>query len=127
MNDNTTKLIEQLAQKLGTTSQYLWNVLLKQAPIDATITLVQTLVILIFGYILFKLHKRLSKEKDYNGYKETGYAHYEELAAFPMIIAAIAFTILIIFCFCCFSDIVNGYFNPEYWALNKVLSGMATK
>lgn len=39
MEEKTIKLIEQLAQKLGTTTEYLWAVLLKQAPIDATVVL----------------------------------------------------------------------------------------
>lgn len=33
MNEQTTKLIEQLAKELGTTAEYLWTVLLKQSPI----------------------------------------------------------------------------------------------
>lgn len=35
MNEGTERLLTQLAEKLGTTTEYLWAVLLKQAPIDA--------------------------------------------------------------------------------------------
>jgi hypothetical protein len=121
MNEQTTKVIEQLAQKLGTTTEYLWSVLLKQAPIDATVTLFQTLCVMIFGLALWKIHKRLLKKESKDEYSETWYEKYEEGAIIPMIIATIIFAILFIICFCCIDDIVNGYFNPEYWALERIL------
>lgn len=124
MNENTAKLIEQLAQKLGTTSEYLWKVLLKQAPIDATINLIQITLIVLFGWMLYKIHRKLMVKKDYDGYNETGYSHYEELAGIPMVIGGIVFAIMFICAFCCIGDVVNGYFNPEYWALNKVMSSL---
>ena len=121
MNDNTTKLLEQLAKKMGTTTEYLWRVLLKQAPIDATVTLLQFIAIVLFGYAIWRVHKKLlSEDKD----GDTGYYKYEEAAAIPMIIATIVFAIMFLICFCCLGDIVNGYFNPEYWALQKVLSSV---
>ncbi|MEI6059411.1 MAG: hypothetical protein WCR72_01830 [Bacteroidota bacterium] len=122
MNEQTTKLIEQLAQKLGTTTEYLWLVLLKQAPIDATVTLFQTLFVMLFGLALWKINKRLLKKGSEDKYSETGYEKYEEGAIIPMIIATIVFAILFIICFCCIGDIVNGYFNPEYWALERILN-----
>lgn len=121
MNEQTTKLIEQLAQKLGTTSQYLWSVLLKQAPIDATVTLLQSLFVVFFGVVLFKAHKRLSKKESQDRYAQTGYEKHEIIAV-PMIIAGIIFIILCIISFCCIGDIFNGYFNPEYWALDRILN-----
>jgi len=121
MNEQTTKLIEQLSQKLGTTTEYLWSVLLKQAPIDATVTLFQTLCVMLFGLALWKIHKRLMKKESEDKYSETGYEKYEEGAIVPMIIATIIFAILFTIYFCCIGDIVNGYFNPEYWALERIL------
>lgn len=125
MNDNATKLLELLAQKLGTTTEYLWMVLVKQAPVDATITLFQTVLIMMFGWFLYRKHKRLMVKKDYNGYNETGYSHYEEVAYIPMIVGAIFFVIMSTVAFFCIQDIINGYFNPEYWALNKLLQTLS--
>lgn len=117
MSNNTEKLINDLAQKLGTTTEYLWSVLIKQAPVSATIQLFQTLAVILLGYILYRVHKRLAKE-DEDGY--SGYEMYP--AAGPvMIVASAIFSILFLVVFCCFSNVVNGYFNPEYWALQKVL------
>jgi len=120
MND-LTKLLEQLSQKLGTTTEYLWGVLIKQAHISATINLLQTIAVFVFGYGLYKIHRKLLKPESNDRHAETGYSKYQEGAAIPMIIAGIIFTIMAIACFCCLEDIFNGYFNPEYWALDKIL------
>lgn len=124
MNENTAKLLEQLAQKLGTTSEYLWRVLLKQATIDATVNLIQITLIMLFGWMLYKIHRMLMVKKDYDGYNETGYSKYEEMAAIPMIIGCVVFAIMFIYAFFCIGNVVIGYFYPEYWALNKVLSSL---
>lgn len=41
MNNEITKLLENLVQELGTTPKYLWNLLLKQAPLIAIVDLIQ--------------------------------------------------------------------------------------
>ena len=121
MNENVTKLLETLAQKLGTTSEYLWRALLKQAPIAATTTLIQITLIMLFGWSLYKIHKRLMK-KDANG--DTLYYDHEELAVIPMVMGAFIFGIMFICAFCSIDDVINGYFNPEYWALRDILSSV---
>lgn len=127
MNDNTTKLIEQLAQKMGTTTEYLWGVLLKQAPVSSTVTLIQVILVVLFGIFLYKTHIRLSKKNPNNKYEETGYEKYEAGAAIPMIILSVIFIVLALSSFCCIEDIINGYFNPEYWALDRILSSLNSK
>jgi ABC-type multidrug transport system permease subunit len=126
MNEQSAKLLEQLANKLGTTSEYLWGVLIKQAPIDATVQLLQTLVLVIFGWLLWKAHKKLSaKPKDQNSYDSSYYDRYDTLAVIPMVIATLVWALLIIICFICFGSIISGYFNPEYWALKEILNAMS--
>ena len=120
--EELTGLLEKLAEKLGTTTEYLWGVMINQAPISATTTLFQTLLVILFGLGLWKAHKWLMKKEEEGNYAETRYDKYEGGAIIPMVIGVIIFVILSIICFCCIGDIVNGYFNPEYWALNKVLN-----
>lgn len=127
MNDNTTKLIEQLAQKMGTTTEYLWGVLLRQAPVNATVTLIQFIFIALFGIFLYKAHIRLSKKDVNEKWGETGYEKYEAGASIPMVILTIIFIVLSIGCFFCIEDIISGYFNPEYWALKQILDTINPK
>lgn len=124
MNDNTAKLLEQLAQKLGTTTEYLWRVLLKQAPISATTTLLQIFLILLFGWGLWKIHKRLLKKSGDGNYSENLYEEWGMVAMFPMILGALIFGIMLMISLFSISDVVNGYFNPEYWALKEVLNSL---
>lgn len=124
MNENTTKLLEQLAQKLGTTTEYLWRVLLKQAPISATTTLIQIFLILLFAWGLWKIHKRLMKKKDDGKYSENLYEEWEIGAMVPMILGALIFSIMLVISLFSISDVINGYFNPEYWALKEVLNSL---
>lgn len=122
MNE-TTKLIEQIAAKLGTTSEYLWGVLVKQAPIQSTITLFQIVLVCVFGCILFQTHKWLSQEKDYGGFNESGYERFhgsEVVMGFALVILVV----LSLVSFFCIGDVFNGYFNPEYWALQQILNSI---
>jgi hypothetical protein len=127
MNDNTAKLLEQLAAKFGTTTEYLWGVLLRQAPINSTINLIQITLVMLFGCFLYKTHKRLMKKDGEGDYAETYYEKYEAGAVMPMVIGAIVFAIFFLASFFCISDVINGYFNPEYWALDKILSSFSDK
>jgi len=110
MNDNTTKLLEQLANKLGTTSGYLWGVLVKQAPVSATITLMYLLLTIAYGFVLYKTYKK-------------AFSVYA-MPRFFWIGAAVLFGIIFIILFFSLDNIINGYFNPEYWALNKILESI---
>lgn len=122
MNKEELKLIEQLANKLGTTTEYLWSVLLKQAYIQSVITIFQFFIIWIFGYFLLKIHKKLSSDSGYGaGNRYGGYEHYGDYAVIPMFISAIVFAFLVIVAFFSIESVFYGLFNPEYWALNKIL------
>lgn len=121
MDDKTSKLIEQLAVKLGTTAEYLWTILLKQAKISAINDIIFLSVSLLFGFILFRIHRYLLKERKVGGYEESYYHKYEEAAILPMVIFTVAFTITFIISLSSISNIINGLLNPEYWALKEIL------
>lgn len=121
MNEQTTKLVEQLAIKLGTTADYLWSVLLKQAPISALTDLIYFILFSIGGIILFKVHKSFSKPGEDTW--ENKYDENEELG-FAMCLIAFVWTILFIVAFFSLGNVINGFFNPEYWALNQVISNL---
>lgn len=123
MNDQQTKLIEQLAQKLGTTTEYLWGVLVRQAFIDSIGSLFQMAIIVLYGIILYRLHKRFIKEEkiegSYNAFQNTYYRY--ESTIYIMFLGLVIFIILAFIAFFAIGDVINGFINPEYWALEKVL------
>ena len=117
--EELTPLLEKLAVKLGTTTEYLWGVLLKQAPITAVTELVYLILVVLGGIALYKIHKRLSKEGDGNN---SIYYDCEGLAIAPMVIATVIWAILFVNCFHSIGTIVTGFLNPEYWALDEIVS-----
>ncbi len=113
-----TGLLEQLAEKLGTTTEYLWGVLITQAKVSAIIDLIYIVLVSIIGVIIYKVHKHLMKENE-NG--DTRYYILEDSAVIPMFIVSIVWSVLFIVCFFSLGNIISGLINPEYWALEQVL------
>ena len=105
MNEEAIALLKELAEKLGTTSEYLWEALLRQAPITGTIDLL-ILAGWVTGLILMfhKLKKLSDKE-----YVELLWLVWGVLAC----IAALASLTL--------STTISALINPEYWALKQLL------
>ena len=104
MNEQMMKMLEVLANKLGTTAEHLWGILIKQAYITAwtdIILLISFIIILfVFGKISFKF-----------------------LADFDRIlVSTIIVTVLGILMGNFIPEIVNGFCNPEYWAFKNILS-----
>ena len=127
MNEQTQKLIEQLANKFGTTSEYLWSVLVKQAPITATIELIQTILLLFVGWILYKVHIKLLSQPPKQDYWKSYYEKYDAGAIAPMALITLGWGVLMMVCFCAFSTILSGLFNPEFWALDYIMKVTTTR
>ena len=106
MNEETTKIISQLAGKLGTTTEYLWGILLRQAPITASLELLFDVLIV---FVLF-ISWILAKDTKFNDWK---CAIYVSLAFANVIIGLIII--------CTLPTTLAGFLNPEYWALRQLL------
>ena len=92
MEENTTALLEKLAEKLGTTTEYLWGVLLSQAPIYAiSYVVILLIVVLGGGFGLIKLHKYLSGKT--SEYEQNYYDEYDS-ACFVMVGLVIIYAII---------------------------------
>ena len=120
MNEQTTKLIADLASKLGTTTEYLWGVLIKQALYSAITDLGFVIFTAIYGYVLYRIYKWLCQPMTDNK-TYTRFDEYEESATMPMFLGFGLFLIFIIANIINFPDIIAGLFNPEYWALHEIL------
>ena len=121
MNEQTVKLLEQLAQKLGTTTEYLWGILVRQALISSIQDIILFVSATLFCGMLFWLHIRFCKSDD-SGYSL--YDRYEENLGFPMIMVAIVGTVVWVVGIFLLGDAINGLFNPEYWALKEILGSI---
>lgn len=114
MTDELAKALEMLAQKLGTTSEYLWGVLLKQAPLTAITDLIQYTIIIVSCIIWYKMTKIINA-------KVLNYDLGDEHLIWIVIVWVIL-AISIIVVFFSLPNTIYAIFNPEYWTLDKLLS-----
>jgi hypothetical protein len=121
MNEKTELLLQSLAEKLGTTTEYLWVIIVNQAKYDAITSVIQMAFMFAIIFWTIKLHIRFSTE-DENG--DTMYYNKEEYVIVPMIFAAITSIIMLVFFLSGFNDLIAAIFNPEYWALNRILKAI---
>lgn len=124
MDDKTAQLLEKLAAKLGTTTEYLWGVLVKQSAFSATIDLIYFISSIILGIVIFTYHRKFSKKIEEGRYADTMYDKHDGNIIIPMIIFTIIFLVLFIYGICSIPNIINGFFNPEYWALKEILNSI---
>lgn len=126
MNELSTKLIADLASKLGTTTEYLWTVLIKQAYISSLIGIGYFILVVITGVVLYKVHRKFMQQPpalaDEGKYRQTYYEKNDGALMIVMVIFSVAWLIGVIVCFANLQNIFIGFYNPEYWALNKILS-----
>lgn len=89
MNEKTEQLLQSLADKLGTTTEYLWTILVNQAKFDVIVSLIQMAFMAAFIIATVKIHFKLVKElptdknDEWRRYKSL-YGKYEEAAGMAM-------------------------------------------
>jgi hypothetical protein len=116
MNEQTAKLIEELASKLGTTAEHLWGVLVRQAPISAVTDILTSILIILLIWVSLKFVQRKTRET------EDAPADWDEEGALAAwVIWGIASIIAILCVLCDINYIIAGFANPEYWALKQIL------
>ena len=109
MNEQTLKLIENLSIKFGTTAEHLYGVMVKQASISSTTTLVNILIGYILSIIIFRIGRKLNKENP---------GDIGEALSF----VSVLFSVIVTFFLMGFSgSITSGYINPEYWAIKQLI------
>lgn len=124
MDDKTMQALNVLANKLGTTAEYLWGVLLKQAPITGLTKLLVVIVcvsaaVMWFRFVLRKTSKPPVREgvpfpsADWDN--DLG-APLAWVSVFLLAFLALVVTISLI------PTIVSAMLNPEYWALTQILN-----
>ena len=124
MNEETSKLIQQLAAKLGTTAEHLWAVLCCQAPISAAVDSVLCVATVAAAWAAFRLVQRKTtpvKTESESGY-EREEAEWKAESAFLawtlwIVLAIVAVALVVTSA----SGIAAGFVNPEYWALKQIL------
>ena len=109
MDENTLLILQTLATKLGTTVDFLWATLIKQAPIDGAFYLLLLAFLGAIGYGLFRWAK-------YNLQ-----SNIDEIVWVPYGVATIFYLIAAIIALGYGPVAFSGFFNPDYWALKQII------
>jgi hypothetical protein len=122
MNETTEKLIRELAEKLGTTTEHLWGILLKQAPISASIDTLIALIMLAILWMGYAFVSKKTKVPEKTDHYKSLYAEWDGECAFAAWLALAAYGFLTIcITFCSITSVVTALANPEYWALKQLI------
>ena len=120
--ENYAEILQALADKFGTTVEHLWGVLIKQAEISAIVNSVSILLMVSIVIWCFRLLRDKTIEPEQIEGESHKYPKWDEETAFYAwcIWGTISF-VLSFYIFDAMQLIIAGFFNPEYWALHKIM------
>ena len=120
MKNETNELIKQLAEKLGTTTEYLWSVLIRQAFIEGIENILVVAFAIITLFSLYRFYKWAYKKDadDYNWFEKI------DAPELVYIITGVIGVFLLIMIPVCIIEAFDCFLSPEYWALSHVLKSV---
>ena len=122
MDEKTLEVIQALADKLGTTAEHLWGVLVTQAPITGSVDLVVCIGMAWATVVWVKTVCRKTNappKTDEDRYPSADWRGEGAFVAWISVFIAASATAWTIAANA--SLIVAAFVNPEYWALRQLL------
>lgn len=116
---NIDQLLHQLAEKLGTTVERLWSVIIQQAFIDALSNIV---MLLMFIYISEGWRRFIVRKTTKPSLETAPWRYSRDKVQDSWIGWGILATITILLTVFTFTSIITGLTNPEYRALTQILN-----
>lgn len=122
MNEQTEQLIRELAEKLGTTTEHLWGVLVRQAPLNAAIYFVISALMMCMFWAFYRLVKRKTAVPPVSESERRPSPEWENelmiigwllLGIYGAITAAVVLRTIYV--------VLTVTMNPEYWALKQLI------
>ena len=123
MDEKTLQALTALANKLGTTTEYLWGVLLKQAPITGLVDLGVMISLVVATYWWFRLVQRKTTPPPATEEDRYPSAAWTDDVGIGLAWMSIGFMVLICILVIATNAAITiaALFNPEYWALMQIL------
>ena len=122
MDEKILHSINELASKLGVTAEYIWGILLRQAPISAINNFIIMASFVIATILAIRYTIRKITPPDATKENPHPYAEWNDetsvfaLAEVALLVGVSALVILYLF-----PSFVSALVNPEYWALKQIL------
>ena len=122
MDDKTLQALTGLAAKLGTTAEYLWGVLLKQAPITGAVEIFVMATWCAAAVCLLRLVRRKTTKPPATEVERCTRAEWaEEGACLAWVLSGFFCLITALVVSGGLSSAIAALVNPEYWALRQIL------
>ena len=120
MDSTTANLLSAMATKIVTTTEYLWRVLVGQAPISAMINIAIVLILIGVTYVAYRVMRKMQTlyKADRSEYEYE--IAYSASWAFLLVLCVVSLIVVP----CSMENIVTGLFNPEYWALKQIINSL---
>jgi uncharacterized membrane protein YhaH (DUF805 family) len=111
------EILRALAEKFGTTTEFLWTVMIKQSYVTGithTLTFALSLVCIIF-WNLIVWHKN---------FQDTDNADLYIVINFGKLFGVFASVMWVFIFLATLVEVVTSLINPEYWVLKQVFGGL---
>lgn len=123
MNKESIQALNALAEKLGTTAEYLWNVLVEQAFISAItdLAILAGLSLLLWKWwLVIKKNSTVPPKTKEDRYPSANWDESQIMISYWSVV--LGTVLLLIILLANVTSIVSGLFNSEYWALRQLMS-----
>lgn len=108
MNQEFITLIEKLATQLGQTAEAMWHILIAQARIAAITNFILGGIFTLTAMILILISRRAYKDREND----------------TMTVCVISSCVIIAISIAFWLPAFTAHYNPEYWALQKLIELM---
>jgi len=121
MNEQVMEILRVLAEKFGTTTEFLWGVLIRQAYVHGVTAIVCFLItsVLIFGWNWVWWRAEVGEEVSHRDKGDR---------MFAIFMCRLGGLGLVFIWTCLFLsgmiEVTTALINPEYWAIKQVLGGL---
>jgi hypothetical protein len=127
--DKTTEAVKSIADALKVPAEHVYSVLVKQQIIKATSFLVSSIIVLMLGIVIFTytLRDYIKVNKAYCKKYEQDSFYYDlddRWWILGIVIGSILFCIGLIVLLGNSSEIITGFFNPEYGAIKTIIEAL---
>lgn len=122
MSENMEKLITELAEKLGTTTEHLWGVLLKQALISGITDVIMVVALAGVAYAAARFiarNSRLPTATESDPYPSANWD--KDVAGIAWALWGLIAMVFLFFILTSLATAISAFANPEYWALKQII------
>ena len=119
--DRIFELIDRLAIKLGTTADMIWAVLKSQAHVHFFYYCIQTVILIIVGWVVIKYTKMRIKEEDNEKIRFDDWDIGKDMLLF---LGWLFFVGFFIAWSCGMNSAITALLNPDYWAIKQIFKSL---